>query len=287
MKSLPKILLSLCAVAGISACVKQSPDLDDCETGVRLLFDWVSSAVRNDTDSLNVRITGSAGNYSMNAAPGGRDIEILPGSYRFTAWETASNVTVDGTTVTVSSTGGAADEPQEFTAGTITDDISNQDGYQTVTVPMYQQTRDLIIRLRFTGDGVSLIRNASGSVDGIALSREMIYGFPPVDGRLRPVAITDGSVGYEFLQADDGWYMGRRTLLGIDGDSDQTLSLTIGFDEGYTTDGSVEITADLNPFHTQDIGEPWVISLSVEVGATFEMVIVDWYSGSESWLEAE
>ncbi len=287
MKCLPKILMSLCAGAGVLACVNQSPDLEDCEKGLRLLFNWVSSAARSDTGSLNVSITGNACNHAITSPTTGRDIELLPGTYDFIAWENATNVNIDGTTVTVSSSDGVADQPQEFTAGIIRDEVLNTDDYQEVTVPMYQQTRDLIIRMSFVGDGAPHIAAITGTVDGIALSRDIIYGFPPVDGRTRPVAITSGSIPYTFAVADDGWYTGRRTLLGIDGEEAQVFTVRVGFDENLSVEHEITLTADFNGFHTQDVGQPWVISLLMEIGLSLDMEIIDWTSGTDSWLVAE
>ncbi|MCC8036108.1 MAG: FimB/Mfa2 family fimbrial subunit [Rikenellaceae bacterium] len=262
--------------------------MSDCETGIRLLFDWITPAQpREGTSALNVDITGDNGDMSITSPIPGRELDILPGLYRFTAWETATNVTIDGTVLTLSSADGTASQPQPFTAGTTTDTVENTDDYQQIHVPMYQQTRDLVIRLQFIGDGISLIRTASGTVSGIALSREVVFGFPPVDGRIRPQSITDGSIGYTFTEGTDGWFTGSDTLLGIDGDSDQIFEVTVGFDDDISTTESVDITSEMNGFHTVDVDEPWVISITLSIGASFEMSIVDWYSGAESWLTAD
>ncbi|MCD7968928.1 MAG: FimB/Mfa2 family fimbrial subunit [Alistipes sp.] len=288
MKHLIKILFTTIIGAAGFACVNQDPDLDDCEQSVMLLFDWIDPATpRDNTSALNVKITGDNADISTTAPVEGKELEIFPGEYRFTAWESATNVTIDGTVLTVASTDGVATEPQDFTAGTTTDRVINNDTYQEIHVPMYQQTRDLIIRLQFTGDGVSLIQSASGSVSGIALSRELTFGFPPVDGRIRPQAITHGSVAYTFTEGADSWWTGQRTLLGNAGDDDQIFTVTVGLDEDQSVTEQVDFTSEFNGFHTVNLGEPWVISIELQISASLDLSIVDWYTGTESWLEAE
>lgn len=286
-------ILGLVALAGVS-CVREQYDDGECaeEVRVRVIPEWIGTESQTEQGTTNIQIyTSAGGNLVENLVTNqeGSDLEIVPGTYQFLGFENATNATVNKSTVSVAlEPDGHAGQPTMFAAGSVTAEVLNQRVSQTIPVPMRAQVRELIIQLRYEGEGAPFVVSARGSVDGIALSRDINNGFPPVSGTERPAALTNGILDYTFTEGPDDWFTGSRNAIGIDGSVGQELTLSVTFSiDDYTATDTIDITGEMTGFHTEELPGPWYVILDINVGATFEMSIIDWQGGGTSILDAQ
>jgi hypothetical protein len=74
-----------------------------------------------------------------------------------------------------------------------------------------------------------------GYVDGIALSAICSTPLPKGGEKDRYPALTTGYMSYDLAEKDaDGYYTDSHRLLGLDGNADQNLVLTIHYKDGFT-----------------------------------------------------
>lgn len=227
----------------------------------------------------------------------GTETNVIVGEYIIVGYEDADNVDVDTENQTVSvdsSEDDMAEEPGEFSAGSVKVQVIRDEGAPDINLPMHKQTRPLVIQLQIKGLEKEQIKSIDAIFNGIALERHVNDGFPPVNGQKRPKALRKGKMAYNFnyigQNEGDLWYEDKKTLLGIDGTGMQTIDLNIRFGDGVTRSLHADLTDAMDGFHSEDLGEdfdnPWYILLVLNVGA-LDIDIEDWGDGGESWIVIE
>ncbi|MCC8089006.1 MAG: hypothetical protein LIO79_07060 [Rikenellaceae bacterium] len=275
-----------------AACIKDSNDSDDCWKKLKIEPRWIDTSPQSSESTVRITATSVEDQddvYNFTSGIDGINVEMAAGTYEFIGWEPSDNVTIDKRTVTVGThTSGTALEAGAFSGGTTEAVVNSDDTYQVIPLPMYRQTRELYVRIIFSGNGLSLINEVVGTITGIALSRDIDNGFPPRDGETRPEVLRNGTVSFTFLPENtDGWYIDGHNLIGIDGDSVQDLDVRVMYSDASFSDISVDVTDAFDDFHTVNVLEPMYIVIQLNIGINFEMDVTDWSSGSESWLTAQ
>ena len=281
-------LTAILLLATITSCIRDDNDLSKCFYRIKIEQRWIDSEPVRANDSTQLEIKFDGNSRSLNSGYEGRYVDLIPNIYDIIGFEPTHNVSINNNIVSVSvNSDGSAMEPGPFTAGEISAEVYSVAEDQLIILPMRRQTRELIVKVKITGDGLSLINGMTGSLSGIAISREVNSCFPPVDGKNRPSAARSGVISYSFQEDTDQWFVGSNTLLGIDGNSQQNLSLNINFINGEATDISQDVTGGMTGFHTQDIAKPWYIIIEINLGFDLQATITDWSAGPYSWLIAE
>lgn len=284
------ISLSLLTLTVVS-CVKDS--LDDCFQWMRIELRWISTQPVDDSESVKIEVIPltSESEYEITSDIYGVNVNLRVGEYKIVGHEASSNVDIDYDNLTVE-VGTAADgmalEPDIFSAGSTITNVARSDESLVIPVPMYRQSRTLLIGIDFQGDGAPLVTQVEGVLSGITIKRNLDNGFPPVNELTRPPAITNGSIQYKFgpvtRAIEDARFVDSKRLLGIDGNTTQVINLDVEFEDGTSESLSFDITEDMVGFHTQDINEPWYIIITLEAGINLNVEIVDWLAGPESWI---
>lgn len=280
----------------LTSCIKEGFDKENCP-GEFILIPTTpgESGDKAELKGTVTKFIDATGKEHEVEAGSGKPIDLEDGDYTVVTVKDAEDgqVNVDGTTISVvTQPDGTAGEPGSPIGGhthiTVGKDGNNGEDGTRIEIPTNYQSRPLILKVHFEGENTSLIRSIAGVVDGIALSRDLNHGFTPTDGQDRHPAITTGSVNYSF-DADQeaaGSYQGIRTLLGISGDESQTFTMTVTYEGDVQKIYTFDITHRLDGFHTQDVTSPWVIEITLRLGADFIATIEDWKAGPESWMEA-
>ncbi|MCD8080745.1 MAG: hypothetical protein LUF04_10180 [Bacteroides sp.] len=302
MKKRIVYMTALCILTLMTACSVKEGFIDkDCPelgpgpgTGtdtesLRIVFDWSEATQQHPDELIRIDIAATDGTEtSLQSGPEGTTAELDAGMYRVTGYERAENVTVADEIVTVATCDdGSAEDPGTFTGGAVQAEVKQDVDNQVITIPMRYQTRMLIIRIRFTGEGVPELVESDGYVDGVTFSRPINEGFAPLDGQPRHAALTSGTVDYTFAPGADDWYVGSRNLLGVDGDATQRLCVVLYFADGFSRELHMDVTEEMYEFHTYNVEEPWVISITLSLGTSFDIVLEDWNSGPSSVIIAE
>lgn len=286
------------------SCVKDGI-LRDCLRRMRIELRWIGTNPRSDQEVVNIEVIPLDGGSRLDLDSDiyGVNVDLQPGNYSLVGWESSQNVNLNTAARTVSvntSAEGFALEPDIFSAGVTTSEVPfEEEGSPRdfiIPLPMYRQARPLIIEIDFIGAGIPLIEGIRGILSGVTLERTIDNGFPPVSelnqGRsgTRAPALRDGSIDYNFemIQEDpnDLWFAAGRNLLGIDGTATQQLELTVTFADGQSSNFGIDVTEDLTGFHTIDVNDPLYIIITLDLGVNFEIEIVDWRTGTESWITA-
>ncbi len=273
----------------MSSCIKEGYDDENCRDEYNVTIVWPDD---NDNEENDERATITI------ITPDGKVITVRPGApteleegkhqINGTLGNDDNKVEINGSTVTVKpKEDGTAGDPGEFMGGS-TDVEITQNGNPNIQVPMIQQTRPLVIKVKFEGYGIETIASVTGMVDGIALSRHLNHGFVPTDGEPRHPALQTGKVSYDAMPKDkDGFYTGSNLLLGIDGDASQSLGLAVQLADGSQLNFPFDITRDMDGFHVTEVTQPWVIEIVLHLGADFHATIEDWKVGPEEWMIAQ
>jgi len=274
----------------ITSCIRDG--LEDCIRRIRIELDWIDTDPREDGEQLELIILSSNGEeIDTSVDEYGKYVDLATGKYTIVTWETTSNIQVSGRTLSVATNAdGSALEPTLFSGGAAEAEVTLSNDNLVIPVPLHQQVRPLVIKVEFLGDTFELVEGMKGTLHGITLSRDINNGFPPVDGRNRPPALTNGIMNYTFtqenLRQDEEWFSASRNLIGVDGDAAQTLDLNIQLATGDNAELSLDVTGELIEFHTEKIHEPWYIIITIDLGINLELEIVDWIAGPDSWLTA-
>lgn len=275
----------------LSSCIREDVDLSQCYRNLRIELDWIDTQPRDAQDSIDIAVIGKNTKLErdLKSDQYGTDIDLLPYTYDVVAWEPTANINIDDRIVSLSANSdGTPILPTPFSGGMAEATVDQNIEYQVIHVPMRQQTRKLIIQVKFLGDGFNLLEGLEGSVDGLTFARDINESFPPADGRERPSAIKNTTVNYKFERdSNNEWFVGGNNLLGVNGDANQTLYLHLLYSTDDYRDLSLDITSEFLGFHTVSVHEPWYIVITLDLSATFDPVIVDWQAGSESWLDAQ
>lgn len=288
-----------------TSCIKEG--LRECEQILYLHLNWIETEPTTEEGNpvtVDIMAIDEEGEYSMQSSVDGTQIPIYSGKLLITGYETAENAHIDIREQTVYldalDDGTVVNEPGYFSAGSTEVEVMPGESIsETIDLPLYKQVRKLIIELKFEGEGASLINQVSGYVDGIALNREINYGFSPVDKTItRPPANKAGKMSYAFARSsslaavDEVIYSDGKNLLGIDGNAKQLLTFTATFKKGETYMLIEDITELMNGFHTEGLDEngsdkPWYVKISFSVDTDLNISIQDWENGGESWIEGE
>ncbi|MCC8152732.1 MAG: FimB/Mfa2 family fimbrial subunit [Tannerellaceae bacterium] len=188
------IVTSFCFIFLLFACVKDTYDWEECHPRIFIRFDWSTVVKPGDDEKVNVVIAGESRDTTfMQITPDGQEVRLTPQVYDFIGYTAVDNVTVSGRTVTVrqDATGNYV-EPHDFSGGAVSQEIIRTDQDQTVTIPMRQQTRPLIIRVILRGNALGGFSHITAEISDIAMSRDINNGFVPLDNEPLHSAYTTG-----------------------------------------------------------------------------------------------
>ena len=237
------LLISVVYVAAMllaaTSCVKDElHDTPHPDTGkITVTADWSD---RGDGLDIPAEWTVTIGGYTGTEtgethAP---DYLFNPDNYTLAAYNTPENITVSGTTATVTGTPGwLMTSVQEVTVEADTD-------YE-LTAVMHQQVRQLTLVIEPAGDAAKRIESIEGSLSGAAGTLDFATG---TYGAASDVAL-------HFTKITEGESSGKWTatvrLLGITGNT-QTLTATLTYSDGNPADTSLEsdLTAALQDFNS-------------------------------------
>lgn len=292
MKDNYKIVLLALLALSITACIKNGYDSKNCPGEFIIIPDFPDGAEPNSDDVKTV-ITFPDGSSKPGNIGKDNPLDLDEGNYTVTTTTgNTDNVIVDEDKVTITTKpDGTPNDPGDFSGGyaeiTVTQDPDDND--KSYKVPVNQQTRPLIIKVKFVGSNASLVEAISGTVDGIAFSRDLNNGFAPTDGLPRHSVYQSGSVAYSFSKNDNepNFLSETHLLLGIDGDAEQHLTLDILFNDQAHKEYDFNIARAMDEFHITEVTKPWTIEITIYLGADFSATIEDWKAGPDIWMEAE
>ncbi|MEG2068109.1 MAG: hypothetical protein RRZ65_10815 [Tannerellaceae bacterium] len=293
------------------SCIKEN--LGICPGSLDVVYDWTQTTPLADTDSL--MIIGKDGkSHIISTSKEGAPLDLPSGEYRLVAYEGNPYVNIENDVLTAQTTNeGQLGQLTPFRAGTNTLTLapSDQTLNKKVEITMWQQTRLFVVKVHFQGAGLKFLQGVSGQLDGIAIARLIEHGFPPADAKPRHAAIKTGladlvfekqttppakSMNNAVVEQQD--FSAEKRLLGLDGNTDQKLKLTLNLDN---TTQELEINlmdkskskalSDQNKynvlgFHVDDVLNPFLIEITIRLGQDFTADIVDWTAGPDSELDA-
>lgn len=217
----------------------------------------------------------SMGDYhgTETAATHAPDHLFEPGSYTLVAWNPATDISVSGTTASVTSTADgciSGDPGWLFTS--VQEVTIEADRDHAFTAAMQQQVRQLTLTIRFTGDAAERVEGISGRLSGVAGTMDFAsdtYGAP-------------SSVALNFTKITQGENAGAWTatvrLLGITGESQQlTGGITYAGDNLPSTPIASDMTAllaGLNDNNTVPLS--LACDLETPTQASVTAIIIDW-----------
>lgn len=295
------ILLSVLTLVIASCHIDES--VGHCIQKTKVLLNWVETHPIAEAGKPVTIVIPPSEYYpdgeTFNSDIHGPEAELNVGQHTVVAYETAENTHIDANSQTVkidaAEDGTVTNPPDYFSAGSTVVEITPASD-ANITLPLYKQVRELDIQLKFEGLGSAYVDEVAGNLDGIAIERHINHGFRPVDHTItRPPAIKKGNIDYAFGRIAgqrEVLFSGDRNLLGIDGNGKQTLKLIITFKDDKTYTISEDITTLMDGFHTEELDhdgddKPWYIKLTFAVDAEFNISIIDWEDGGESWIVAE
>lgn len=217
----------------------------------------------------------SMGDYhgTETAATHAPDHLFEPGSYSLVAWNPATDISVSGTSASVTST---ADDCISGELGWLFTSVQEvtieADRDHAFTATMQQQVRQLTLTIRLTGDAAARVEGISGRLSGVAGTMDFAsdtYGAP-------------SSVALNFTKITQGENAGAWTatvrLLGITGESQQlTGTITYAGDNLPSTPIASDMTAllaGLNDNNSVPISLACDLETPTQAGVT--ATIIDW-----------
>lgn len=295
MKNIHKIA-SIALLLLFASCIKSDYDTENCP-GYYTITPIVPVELQKTNNEFlsnsNSSLLYPTAEWRKTEVGPSNILELLRGQYRAYSIRGESNQVVieKGTVITVNSVNGEAGDPGSLVGGYF--DFSVEGGlvdYEVINfdLPTYIQSRELILKVKIEGDNSEMVESISATIDGIALSRDLLNAFIEEGERDRYPSLSTGFVSYGMSDTEsDGYYTDTKRLLGLDGNAKQNLVLTIHYKDGFEQSFSYDVTTDLDGFHTQEVVTPWVISIVLRAGADFTATIEDWYSGPEEWMDAK
>lgn len=196
-----------------------------------------------------------------------------PGSYSLVAWNPATDISVSGTTASVTSTADGCISGELGWLFTSVQEVTIEaDRDHAFTAAMQQQVRQLTLTIRFTGDAAERVKGISGRLSGVAGTMDFAsdtYGAP-------------SSVALNFTKITQGENAGAWTatvrLLGITGESQQlTGGITYAGDNLPSTPIASDMTAllaGLNDNNTVPLSLACDLETPTQAGVT--ATIIDW-----------
>lgn len=282
----------------LTSCIKDGFDKENCPGGIVIIPTIPGEGGdKEELKGTHTTIIDANGKEHIIEVGSGNSIDLDDGTYTIVSVKDLNddNVNIKGTTISVTTNpDGTAGDPGTpiggYTGITIGGNESGggQDEVK-IEVPIKAQSRPLILKVHFEGENTALIHSLTGAVDGIALSRDLNCGFIPVDGQDHHPAIATGSVnyGFNFDEETADSYQGARTLLGICGASTQHFNMAVNYEGDIQQPYTFDITPKMEGFHTIEVSSPWVVEITLRLGADFQATIEDWKSGPESWMDAQ
>lgn len=290
-----------------ASCIKSDYDTEKCPGWytVTPLVPVEIAAARTVLENTSTTMLDPMGQESQPEVGPDKVLELTKGFYRFFSIKGENDpVSLDRSVLSVSlRPDGGVDEPSEFVGGSVDFVVGNSSVENTVInhdLQTYVQSRQLVLRVKLTGNNHTLVQSLSASVDGIAVSRELLYAYKNNGSPEVYPALQRGHVDYVFPDNVDseGYRSAGRRLIGLDGSVAQTLSLTVYYNDGgieefkpiNITDGSSlpdGISNGLDGFMTDDILIPFVIRMKIRLGADLTAEIIDWTAGPEIWMDAK
>lgn len=280
----------------LTSCIKEGFDKENCPGDFIIIPTTPDeSGDKGELKGAYTKVIDANGKEHDIDAGSGKPIDLDDGTYTVVSVKDMEDekVNIEGTTISVTThPDGTASDPgtpiggyTDITVGG--DDTQGQDEIK-FEVPTKYQSRPLILKIHFEGESTLFIQSLAGRMEGIALSRDLNHGFAPVDGQDRHPATTVGSVHYDFSTDEEvpDSYQGNRTLLGICGKSSQIFSMAVNYTEDVQQAYTFDLTRQMDGFHTQEVTSPWVIEITLRLGADFKATIEDWKAGPESWMDA-
>lgn len=196
-----------------------------------------------------------------------------PGCYSLVAWNPATDISVSGTSASVTSTADGCISGELGWLFTSVQEVTIEaDRDHAFTAAMQQQVRQLTLTIRFTGDAAERVEGISGRLSGVAGTMDFAsdtYGAP-------------SSVALNFTKITQGENAGAWTatvrLLGITGESQQlTGGITYAGDNLPSTPIASDMTAllaGLNDNNTVPLSLACDLETPTQAGVT--ATIIDW-----------
>lgn len=196
-----------------------------------------------------------------------------PGSYSLVAWNPATDISVSGTSASVTSTADGCISGELGWLFTSVQDVTIEaDRDHAFTAAMQQQVRQLTLTIRLTGDAAARVEGISGRLSGVAGTMDFAsdtYSAP-------------SGVALHFTKITQGENAGAWTatvcLLGITGESQQlTGGITYAGDNLPSTPIASDMTALLAGFNdnkTVPLGLACDLETPTQAGVT--AIIIDW-----------
>lgn len=217
----------------------------------------------------------SMGDYhgTETAATHAPDHLFEPGSYTLVAWNPATDISVSGTSASVTSTADGCISGELGWLFTSVQEVTIEaDRDHAFTATMQQQVRQLTLTIRLTGDAAERVEGISGRLSGVAGTMDFAsdtYGAP-------------SSVALNFTKITQGENAGAWTatvrLLGITGESQQlTGGITYAGDNLPSTPIASDMTAllaGLNDNNTVPLSLACDLETPTQAGVT--ATIIDW-----------
>ena len=217
----------------------------------------------------------SMGDYNgtETAATHAPDHLFEPGSYSLVAWNPATDISVSGTSASVTSTAdGCLSGELGWLFTSVQEVTIEADRNHAFTAAMQQQVRQLTLTIRLTGDAAERVEGISCSLSGVAGTMDFAsdtYGAP-------------SGVALNFTKITQGENAGAWTatvrLLGITGESQQlTGGITYAGDNLPSTPVASDMTALLAGFNdnkTVPLGLVCDLETPTQTGVT--ATIIDW-----------
>lgn len=217
----------------------------------------------------------SMGDYhgTETAATHAPDHLFEPGSYSLVAWNPATDISVSGTSASVTSTADGCISGELGWLFTSVQEVTiDADRDHAFTAAMQQQVRQLTLTIRLTGDAAARVEGISGRLSGVAGTMDFAsdtYGAP-------------SSVALNFTKITQGENAGAWTatvrLLGITGESQQlTGGITYAGDNLPSTPIASDMTAllaGLNDNNTVPLSLACDLETPTQAGVT--AIIIDW-----------
>ncbi len=302
MKKFVKLVPLLACAFIFSSCIRDGLDLDNCFRNIRIEFRWIDTQPISQDEQVNISITSSQGettNITSNIY--GRDVDLAADTYTLVGWEPAENINlnrVDGTVSVSTRADGIILNPTPFNAGMTRAEVIIQQDSLIIPIPMYQQTRPLIVEVQFIDTDSPIINefppleSLSATLSGITLERNINDAFIERATRQSTKALKNGSIVYNLEENPESreeglWYIGSNNLLGFDPGVPHTFDLTVKFEGEEPLDISFDVSDQLSEFETKDIHEPWYIIIRLSLDSSLKVSIQDWIAGPESWLIAQ
>lgn len=217
----------------------------------------------------------SMGDYhgTETAATHAPDHLFEPGCYSLVAWNPATDISVSGTSASVTSTADGCISGELGWLFTSVQEVTIEaDRDHAFTATMQQQVRQLTLTIRLTGDAAERVEGISGRLSGVAGTMDFAsdtYGAP-------------SSVALNFTKITQGENAGAWTatvrLLGITGESQQlTGGITYAGDNLPSTPIASDMTAllaGLNDNNTVPLSLACDLETPTQAGVT--AIIIDW-----------